>query len=342
MHTQNNKFKIIAINYFSCVFLLLLAYAFYRYTPHYASYFSKTHTIYSLRISGHDVLTYFVVLYLIVLIPYYFTLPLKYKTKSRGFYRAFYKFLFKSTISEKEIVCLLSTLVKFFFLPLMLFWFAEHVILLLHQSSNYLKTGVFFDQGYWALFNLILLLDTFFFTIGYAVEHPKLNNEIRSVEPTFFGWFVALMCYPPFNGMTNQMLGWHSSDIPLFTDETAKIIGAVLILGLMSFYTWASIALNLKASNLTNRGIVSWGPYKYIRHPAYISKNLAWWVGSVPILMNLFHMGIGKFLFGVFSVLAWTTIYYFRAITEEQHLMADPDYQEYCKKVKYRFIPGVY
>ena len=279
--------------------------------------------------------------YLILLIPFYFTLPKKYVAKSRTFFNGLKNLIVYSKLSKVELTALLSTLVKFFFLPLMLFWLAEHIILLINQTQDYISNRVFFNQGYWALFNLILLLDTFFFTVGYAIEHPKLHNEIRSVEPTFFGWFIALICYPPFNGMTNQMLGWHSSDIPLFSNEVALITGAVLILLLMSIYTSASIALNFKASNLTNRGIVSSGPYKYVRHPAYMAKNMAWWVGSIPILSNLLHLGIGKFLFGLFSVLAWTVIYYFRAITEENHLLADPDYQQYCKKVQYRFLPGL-
>ena len=329
------------INYLSVSFLLFMGYLFYSYIPHYQIYFSKSHSIFSVVISGHDVIKYFLYFYLVVLIPYYFTLPNNYKTKSRGFYKAFRKVLFKSTITKKELTILLSTLVKFFFLPLMLFWLTEHIILLYHQAVSYFSNRIFFNQGYWALFNLILLLDTLFFTLGYAIEHPKLKNEIRSVEPTLFGWFIAIICYPPFNGMTNQMLGWHSSDIPSFSNETLQIAGAVLILSLMTLYTWASIALNFKASNLTNRGIVSWGPYKYVRHPAYAAKNLAWWIGAIPIVSALLHDGITQFLFGVFSVLAWTTIYYFRAMTEERHLMADPDYREYCKKVPHRFIPGI-
>ena len=40
-------------------------------------------------------------------------------------------------------------------------------------------------------------------------------------------------------------------------------------------YALASIALNFKSSNLTNRGIVARGPYAIVRHPAYITKNLA-------------------------------------------------------------------
>ena len=38
----------------------------------------------------------------------------------------------------------------------------------------------------------------------------------------------------------------------------------------------------------------------------------------------------------------WSIIYYLRAITEELHLMANPEYIQYCKKTKYMFIPFVW
>ena len=111
------------------------------------------------------------------------------------------------------------------------------------------------------------------------------------------------------------------------------------VLALFAIYVSATVALGAKCSNLTNRGIVSRGPYAIVRHPAYIAKNLAWWVTVIPVLhiTNPAHAaGI------VMSMGAWTLIYFLRAITEERHLLADPEYQEYAKKVKYRFIPHVF
>lgn len=96
---------------------------------------------------------------------------------------------------------------------------------------------------------------------------------------------------------------------------------------------YASISLGTKCSNLTNRGIVKIGAYKFVRHPAYISKNLVWWLTLAPVLMD------NNFAF--LSMIVWSFIYFMRAITEEKHLLNDKEYQEYCAKVKYRFIPGV-
>jgi protein-S-isoprenylcysteine O-methyltransferase Ste14 len=42
------------------------------------------------------------------------------------------------------------------------------------------------------------------------------------------------------------------------------------------------------------------------------------------------------------SLGVWSVIYFFRSITEERHLIKDPDYQAYCKKVRWRFIPYIF
>ncbi len=111
----------------------------------------------------------------------------------------------------------------------------------------------------------------------------------------------------------------------------------------MAAYAAASVALGFRASNLTNRGIVASGPYAIVRHPAYVTKNLAWWIGAVPFLISAAEKN-PRLLPGVlFSLCAWSFVYYLRAVTEERHLkMAGNGYAEYVRKVPYRFIPGLW
>jgi protein-S-isoprenylcysteine O-methyltransferase Ste14 len=53
--------------------------------------------------------------------------------------------------------------------------------------------------------------------------------------------------------------------------------------------------------------------------------------------------GIVSGSFGaLFTVLFWNCVYFMRAMTEERHLLQDPDYHAYCKKVPYRFVPGIF
>lgn len=255
----------------------------------------------------------------------------------------------------------LTLLLKFYFAPLMINWCLDHAGAMansLEQFWRSLRDGAsglqLFDGSlFWACFQAILFIDTLLFTLGYLVESPALRNRIRSVDPTFFGWFICLACYPPFNDFTGHFLAWQSADFPQFSNlpgtisqaskNALHVVANVTLLASLAVYSCASIALGLKASNLTNRGIVSRGPYSLVRHPAYAAKNLAWWIGALP---NLYVVAIGgdwrQLAYAVFALCGWTAIYALRALTEERHLLlGDNGYADYMRRVKYRFIPGV-
>ena len=178
--------------------------------------------------------------------------------------------------------------------------------------------------------------------MGYLIEMPGLKNTIRSVDPTLMGWAVALACYPPFNGLTSKILGWEPAHFPQFENPAIHIAANLAVLLLMAGYTSTALALNFKASNLTHRGIISHGPYRFVRHPAYICKNISWWIASIPALSVVLETSLWSALLVFASGVGWTLIYLMRALTEEDHLRkVDSEYDAYCKKVRYRFIPGV-
>ena len=245
----------------------------------------------------------------------------------------------------------LALLLKFFFAPLMINWCLNHmadmsssIVQLFDGVNEGVRGRALFDASlFWACFQLILFVDTLLFTLGYIIEIPALRNRIRSVDPTFFGWFVCLACYPPFNDFTGRFLEWQSSDFPQFDNTVVHFTANIAVLIAMAIYSWASLALGFKASNLTNRGIVSRGPYGRVRHPAYAAKNLAWWIGALPNLGLLFASGqLRAAAYALLALCGWTLIYVLRALTEERHLLlADNGYREYMQRVRRRFIPGV-
>lgn len=269
-------------------------------------------------------------------------------------------------VTREEKTNFLFFLVKFFYLPLMTnFFFGNFGALLgslgdLARMNAQIPEDVSIRIIYFSIFNLLLLIDTAYFMFGYAFEFDRWKNKVKSVEPTFLGWFVTLACYPPFNDLTSKYLSWGSTDYTTFFGSLGwtKVFLTINIL-LFVIYVWATVSLGLKSSNLTNRGIVMKGAYGIIRHPAYASKNLAWFIMGLPgIVISITGMfqylgnpaaqlsqlpavvlaGLAPLL----SILAWMFLYFLRAVTEERHLSEDPDYQVYCKKVKYRFIPGVW
>ena len=257
----------------------------------------------------------------------------------------------RSALSRPVKQAGLALLLKFFFAPLMINWCLGHagdlaasLIHLFDQVREGASGRMLFDSTlFWASFQLILFIDTLLFTLGYLIELPALRNRIRSVDPTFLGWFICLTCYPPFNDFTMRWLPWQSSDFPFFGNDAIHFGVNITLLTALAIFSWSSIALGFKASNLTNRGIVTHGPYAFVRHPAYAAKNLAWWLGALPGLIMTMQMGnLRGLIFSLFALAAWTSIYALRAITEERHLlMGRNGYAEYMTKVKWRFIPGV-
>jgi protein-S-isoprenylcysteine O-methyltransferase Ste14 len=257
----------------------------------------------------------------------------------------------RGTLSTQDRVAVLTTLLKGFFAPFMAVALMQHIVGMLGNGQGLagdLADGatlleVFNRHGFMFAMQLILFVDVVVFTFGYLVEMPRLKNEIRSVDPTLLGWAAALLCYPPFNSITGAILGRNVSDFPQFDNPATHLALNILMLTLMAVYASASVALGLKASNLTHRGIVARGPYAWVRHPAYAAKNMAWWIGAIPLVSIAFGESTFAGVSALASVLGWTLLYALRAVTEEDHLRSiDGDYADYAAQVRYRFIPGVY
>jgi steroid 5-alpha reductase family enzyme len=103
---------------------------------------------------------------------------------------------------------------------------------------------------------------------------------------------------------------------------------AIAMVALTAIYAWATVAFGLRFSNLTHRGVLTHGPYAWTKHPAYLSKNLFWWLATLPFFAttgNVTDCIRNTFVMGLVS-----GVYYWRARTEERHLSADPHYREYA------------
>src|ERR1044071_5408349 len=132
---------------------------------------------------------------------------------------------------------------------------------------------------------------------------------------------VTIICYPPMNQVLSQVAPQYVNMYAYFDHSiTGTFFMRMAIAALICVYAWASLSLGTRCSNLTNRGIVQRGAYRIVRHPAYISKVAAWWITLLPVLANN--------PLAISGMLVWTAIYYLRAVTEERHLMSDPEYAE--------------
>ena len=183
------------------------------------------------------------------------------------------------------------------------------------------------------LIELMFLIDVQIGTVGYLMTLRPLDAQIRSANPLLAGWVAALACYPPFS----LMIGGGVLDYRVNGAEWSYWLaghnallwlwGAMLVL-LTAAYAWATLAFGLRFSNLTWRGVLTNGPYRYTRHPAYLAKNSFWWLASMPLLATS-HSPVDAIRNTALLMLV-SAVYYWRARTEEAHLLGeDPKYVAY-------------
>lgn len=184
------------------------------------------------------------------------------------------------------------------------------------------------------LITFMFTIDVAFATVGYLLTFRALDSHIRTANPFAAAWMAALICYPPFTlmaggGPLDYSYGTHGPDgwtIWFAAHPALLAIWGALLVGLTAIYAWATVTFGFRFSNLTNRGILTNGPYAFSRHPAYLSKNLFWLLSWLPFLTTGSWTDAAR----ACALMAVTAgIYYWRARTEERHLGVDPDYQAY-------------
>lgn len=235
-------------------------------------------------------------------------------------------------IKEQHKVFVMGWLVKAFFLPLMYgnLVLATNELLVLGTPDATSWIPILVASG--------LCIDLLVATVGYLSAGTLFGGEIKSVDDSWLGWAACLICYAPFfqhvKAFTEQRDSLIWSDWLQPHDALYWIWGA-LLLGAWSVYWLSAIAFGLRFSNLTYRGLVDRGPYKYLKHPAYLSKNIYWWLYTVPFVGVY---SLQDFAANFAGLAAVSLIYYLRAKTEERHLSRFPEYVEYSRRIEERSL----
>jgi protein-S-isoprenylcysteine O-methyltransferase Ste14 len=278
-----------------------------------------------------EILYRFLPWWLLLSIPYMYFVDARQKDPRDGYYAAG----MAVTLQFGRVDCAmlwqhcLSWLVKGFFLPLMFTYCVRDTRIFINYDFSIIQNfRTFYDFAYYFIF----LADVGLAGAGYFLALRVCDTHVRRTEPTFKGWMVVLVCYQPFWSWFSGAYFNYSGDLVwgVWLEHSPvmyKIWGSA-ILALYGVYLWATIMFGARFSNLTHRGILTNGPYRWTKHPAYISKILAYWLTFVPFVV----LGsVGDSLRRCVLLGFVSYIYYIRARTEEANLGADPVYVQYSQ-----------
>ena len=126
--------------------------------------------------------------------------------------------------------------------------------------------------------------------------------------------------------------------LPCFMRPTAMSTGALATTGLI-FELFGVVLTQVARVYMgrsfgilpANRGIVSKGPFRSVRHPIYFG----WLILSLGYAMSFASERNILLIAMTLPFMVW------RIGQEEVHLSADPEYLQYMKQVRYRLWPGV-
>jgi protein-S-isoprenylcysteine O-methyltransferase Ste14 len=125
---------------------------------------------------------------------------------------------------------------------------------------------------------------------------------------------------------------WHWSDVPGWLSILANIV----IVASFVFFFYVLKQNSFAASTVRverEQTVISTGLYSIVRHPMY--------AGTLPLIVSI-PLALGSYwtlllVIPLLPILAW------RLLDEERVLRRDlPGYADYCLRVRYRLVPGVW
>jgi protein-S-isoprenylcysteine O-methyltransferase Ste14 len=157
---------------------------------------------------------------------------------------------------------------------------------------------------------------------------PKYEKEKAQKAIQFFAQFafIAMFIVPALDHR------FHWSHINLALSLVADVFVAFgFYIVFMTFkentYTSAIIEVQI------DQRVISTGPYSFVRHPMYSGALLM--LIATPIALGS--------LWGLFAFIPMLIVIITRLVKEEKYLKENLlGYSDYCKKVRWHLLPGIY
>jgi protein-S-isoprenylcysteine O-methyltransferase Ste14 len=208
----------------------------------------------------------------------------------------------------------------------------------------FLGLALFLSAGSWGFWQAWMLLAVFFIgelptiihlltkdtdllkrrlKVGPSAEKRTPQKIIMSLSRLCL---IAMVLVAGFD----HRLNW--SRVPAFLVIAANgvvLLGFLIIFIVFKENSFASATIEIA----DQQKVIATGPYAVVRHPMYLGV----------FLVNIFMpIALGSWWGWPFS-LALVVLFNLRILDEEKLLGRDlPGYEEYCRNVKYRLIPGLW
>jgi protein-S-isoprenylcysteine O-methyltransferase Ste14 len=197
----------------------------------------------------------------------------------------------------------------------------------------------------WGWVYLGVALISLAFGAAYVLKHnPQAINERGRPAEGQKGWdkILMLIYLPLYIGVyvlagLDARFDWSEnnlSSVPLWL----HLLG-VLFTFVGSALTYAAMAHNkflsmyVQVAEARGHQVATEGPYRYVRHPMYLSLVLSW--PALAVLLGSYYAMIPGLLAALIIII--------RTSMEDRTLQAElPGYAEYARQVRYRLLPGVW
>ena len=218
---------------------------------------------------------------------------------------------------------------------------------ILDQILSIAAMGValFWSAGridWWAAWAAIAVWLTFFTATDILLLHfnPELMAERLNPPKGAKTWDRAIMSIFRLTTLVRYILagldqryGW-TVGFPVAAQLAGLVVcvmGYALLAWAMTSNTFFSQIVRIQSDR--DHAVVTHGPYRYVRHPAYIG-------------MILFELAMSILLASWWSLLAsglCAILLILRTALEDRTLLAElSGYVEYARQVRYRLLPGIW
>jgi protein-S-isoprenylcysteine O-methyltransferase Ste14 len=153
---------------------------------------------------------------------------------------------------------------------------------------------------------------------------------------------VVFIAFRRFGPADNSLRAWGAALTGTFAPLLVLPIGTVLLpVGFGASVMLAGILFSIAAKMFlrrsfgivaANRGVEIGGPYRLVRHPMYFGYLLT-------------HIGFLSMSFSLWNLIVYIACWFamlLRIAVEEGVLRQDPQYLDYCGRVRSRLLPGIW